>query len=161
MAHAQNTDLSAVTYAPGRPWKPGQSGNPGGRPKAIGHVRDLARELTDDAIQTLATVMHDPKAPPGARVAAAVAILDRGWGKPTQGVTLERDTSQVQNNADMRAAWNDAMAHAIESVAKLGVPVPLISPASHRNSPSPDPVRAIRTGEASEPESFSLRLSGG
>ena len=31
--------------------------------------------------------MQQPKAPPAARVAAAQALLDRGWGKPAQVVT--------------------------------------------------------------------------
>ena len=31
--------------------------------------------------------MRQTKAPPAARVAAAQALLDRGWGKPAQVVT--------------------------------------------------------------------------
>jgi hypothetical protein len=31
--------------------------------------------------------MHDEKAPPAARVAAANALLDRGYGKPTQPIS--------------------------------------------------------------------------
>jgi hypothetical protein len=49
-------------------------------------VKAAARELTLDAMDTLKQVMKDPKAPPAARVGAATAILDRGWGKPTQQV---------------------------------------------------------------------------
>jgi hypothetical protein len=30
------------------------------------------------------TVTQSAKVPPAARVAAAIAILDRGWGKPAQ-----------------------------------------------------------------------------
>ena len=48
--------------------------------EAQGH----ARTHTDDAIAMLAKMMHDPKAPAAARVAAASALLDRGWGQPTQ-----------------------------------------------------------------------------
>jgi hypothetical protein len=33
--------------------------------------------------------MDDPKAPPAARVGAAVAILDRGWGKPGQAIETQ------------------------------------------------------------------------
>lgn len=36
----------------------------------------------------LVAVMSDPKAPPAARVSAAVAILDRGHGRPGQAVDL-------------------------------------------------------------------------
>ena len=38
------------------------------------------------AIKTLTTVMNNDHAPSAARVGAAIAILDRGWGKPTQQV---------------------------------------------------------------------------
>jgi|HubBroStandDraft_6_1064221.scaffolds.fasta_scaffold5545585_1 hypothetical protein len=34
----------------------GQSGNPGGRPKEYGEIRDLARQHTDLALQTLAEI---------------------------------------------------------------------------------------------------------
>jgi hypothetical protein len=30
--------------------------------------------------------MDDPKAPPAARIGAATAVLDRGWGRPTQSI---------------------------------------------------------------------------
>jgi hypothetical protein len=57
---------------------------------ALAHVRDLAREHTDEAIETLLGVMHDNDAPPAARVTAAVAILDRAWGRPAQMVLSAR-----------------------------------------------------------------------
>lgn len=69
----------------GRGFKPGQSGNPGGRPAAIKEVRDLAREQTDGAIRALVHVMEAGKSE-SARVAAAQALLDRGWGRPTQAL---------------------------------------------------------------------------
>lgn len=65
-------------------FKPGQSGNPGGMPKAIVDVVAAAREHTPLAVSTLAMVASDVKAPPAARVAASVALLDRGWGRPSQ-----------------------------------------------------------------------------
>jgi HEAT repeat protein len=65
-------------------FKAGSSGNPGGRPKVVGEVRDLAREHTEDAINTLAKIMDDEKAPAAARVSAAESILSRGWGKAPQ-----------------------------------------------------------------------------
>lgn len=64
----------------------GQSGNPGGRPKEVGHIRDLARAHTDAAMRTLVEIAQDGGAPPAARVAASTALLDRGWGKPTQPI---------------------------------------------------------------------------
>lgn len=70
-------------------WQPGQSGNPGGRPRILRDVQALARVHTSGAIETLATVMNDENGPPAARVAAAQALLDRGWGRPVQAHTGE------------------------------------------------------------------------
>ena len=69
-------------------FKPGQSGNPSGRPKVIGHVQELARAQTDAAIRTLTEIHGDPSQPAPARVAAAQALLDRAWGKPSQSVDM-------------------------------------------------------------------------
>ena len=70
------------------PFKKGQSGNPGGRPKALREVEELARRHTVDALKTLAAIHNDTKAPPAARVAAANALLDRGWGKARQALEM-------------------------------------------------------------------------
>ncbi len=64
------------------PFPKGYSGNPGGRPKEVREVVELARQYTTIAITRLAdwTQSDDPRA----SVAAAQALLDRGWGKPMQ-----------------------------------------------------------------------------
>lgn len=69
-------------------FKPGQSGKPGGRSKAVAEVRELARQQTARAIEVLAAIMEDEDVDPRARVAACNALLDRGHGKPTQAVDL-------------------------------------------------------------------------
>lgn len=56
--------------------------------KAKTDIRSLARSHTESAIVTLASIMNQPKANPSARVAAAQAILDRGWGKPKQDIDM-------------------------------------------------------------------------
>ena len=62
-------------------YKPGESGNPLGRPKSDKTIRDLARVHTKDALKTLSEIVKNPKASDTARVQACNAILDRGWGK--------------------------------------------------------------------------------
>jgi hypothetical protein len=78
-------------------FRPGVSGNPNGRPRRSDTiaarqvfitVKAAARALTQEAIDTLAGVMRDGKAPPAARIAAATALLDRGHGRPSQAVEL-------------------------------------------------------------------------
>jgi hypothetical protein len=53
-------------------------------PKAVTEIRSLVRSHTRSALNVLVGVMRSNKATPAARAAAAGAILDRGWGKPTQ-----------------------------------------------------------------------------
>ena len=58
---AKNNDPSAKRRrGPGRPFLRGQSGNPGGRPKDLVHVKELAREYTEKAVMTLAEIMELP-----------------------------------------------------------------------------------------------------
>ena len=47
-------------------------------------IRSLARGHTETAINVLVGIMNKETAPEASRVAAANAILDRGWGKPSQ-----------------------------------------------------------------------------
>lgn len=64
------------------PWKPGQSGNPGGRSKIKVEIEQLARNAGPQAIAALVQALKDPRL----KVAAATAILERGFGKPVQTV---------------------------------------------------------------------------
>ena len=79
----------------GKPFQKGKSGNPGGRPKVVAEVKELARAHTAEAIQTLVSIMTNPKSAPAARVSAANALLDRGYGKPPQHITGEGGPSYV------------------------------------------------------------------
>lgn len=73
-------------------WLPGVSANPGGRSKSIATVIELARAHTADAIRTLSEIMLDKKAPESSRVAAANALIDRGYGRPLQSFVGELST---------------------------------------------------------------------
>jgi len=61
----------------------GRSGNPGGRPRTIGMIAVEARKHALSAIQTLSRIARNGKSET-ARIAASVALLDRGFGKPAQ-----------------------------------------------------------------------------
>lgn len=71
-------------------------GNPGGgRPKMPEELKEAFRELTSKAKDTLVEIMCDPCAKETARIRAAEIILERGWGKPEQAVSLETQTAEV------------------------------------------------------------------
>ena len=67
-------------------FRPGQSGNPNGRPRILADVQTAARVYSAEAIETLARIMRNPNAPAATQIAAACALLDRGFGKPLQTV---------------------------------------------------------------------------
>ena len=52
--------------------------------KSLVEIRSLARSHTRTAVCVLVGIMRCKDATPAARVSAANAILDRGWGKATQ-----------------------------------------------------------------------------
>jgi hypothetical protein len=87
---AENSMVSAVRVI-GRPFARGTSGNPGGRPRAVVNVQELARTYTEEAIRTLVEALDDPKL----KVQAACALLDRGWGKPLQPLRDESGNTPV------------------------------------------------------------------
>ncbi len=77
------------------PWARGQSGNPGGRPKAIVEVAELARLETTASIAALVRVRDAEDTPPAAVVAAATALLDRAWGRPVQMLSGEGAATSI------------------------------------------------------------------
>jgi hypothetical protein len=66
-------------------WVPGQSGNPGGRPRKTPEQREieeLARSKSRAAVLRLAAIIRDGKDSDAIR--ACEAILARAWGRPEQ-----------------------------------------------------------------------------
>lgn len=66
----------------------GKSGNPGGRAKGYGDIREIAREHGARAVEVLVEIMEDTEAPATSRQGAAQALLDRGYGKPPADVKI-------------------------------------------------------------------------
>ncbi len=96
---------ATITPHPGpRPFQPGQSGNPGGRPRVIAELRELARAHAPEAIAELARLAKDAKSET-ARIAAIKELLDRAYGKPTQFVAAENDEQALNdlNLEELRA----------------------------------------------------------
>ena len=54
--------------------------------KSLTEIRSLARSHTRTALNVLVGIMRSKDATAAARVSAANAILDRGWGKAPQAI---------------------------------------------------------------------------
>ena len=63
--------------------------------KAATEIRTLARRHSKAAVKVLAAIMNDEEGPATARVSAAQALLDRGWGKAAQVVAGEEGGQPV------------------------------------------------------------------
>ena len=60
-------------------------------PKAKRDLADMAKGYAEDALMVLVNVMRNDAEPANARISAATALLDRGYGKPTQAVAHGQD----------------------------------------------------------------------
>ena len=81
-------------------FQPGQSGNPGGRPKESKEAREakrLAGQHSARAIERLRELLDGDD--PRVSVSAAQALLDRAFGKPAQPVTGgDEDDNPIQTH---------------------------------------------------------------
>jgi hypothetical protein len=76
-------------------FKKGQSGNPGGRPKELAELQRLARAKTKEMVAVLVDIAESGESET-ARVIAAQAVLDRGYGKPVQPIDGDGQGGAIQ-----------------------------------------------------------------
>ncbi len=92
----------------GRPFEPGQSGNPGGRPKVIAELRELARQHTPAAIEELARLALKARNE-AVRISAIRELLDRGYGKAPTSLPVPIDLpvigGELKGNVAVLAAY--------------------------------------------------------
>jgi hypothetical protein len=86
-----------------------------GRNRVAADVRRAAQAHTTDAVDVLAAIMGDAKAPTAARVAAANALLDRAHGRPAQAITGP-EGGPLEVNVD---AVRDLLAAKLERLAGI------------------------------------------
>jgi hypothetical protein len=82
---SQNTQ-ETKRKAPKTAFKPGQSANPGGRPKKTPEELDLiaaCKAKTPDALNVIVDIMQNGEKE-ATRLAAAQSIIERAYGKPVQ-----------------------------------------------------------------------------
>lgn len=72
-------------------FKPGESGNPKGRPPMLEATRELLRDASYEAAYNLIRISKNPKHPK--QFQACQDILDRNLGKATQPLDLGEENS--------------------------------------------------------------------
>ena len=89
----------------GRGFVPGQSGNPGGRPRGLARA---ARDVVGDDGRALAefwlAVMNDETARMTDRLAASQLLAVRGWGRPAGHAPIEDYDPLDARQAELDAA---------------------------------------------------------
>ena len=74
----------------GRGFQPGQSGNPGGRPKGLTkRVRELVGDNGEAIAEYMFTVLRDETQRTADRVEAAKWLADRGFGRAVQALDID------------------------------------------------------------------------
>jgi hypothetical protein len=124
MAPTQNSGGTVETKKHGRtenlkPWKPGESGNPGGRPKRT-PLTDACREVlaqtipSDSQARTYAQAIAEMLAAKALEgdIRAAQELADRAEGRPRQSVEIE--------NTALRAAFERMSREELEAYARDG-----------------------------------------
>jgi hypothetical protein len=113
-----NTNPSPATR-----FKPGQSGNPGGRAKQTPGLLALARAETVEAFNTIVAIMKDKGAPKQARLLAANLVLERGHGKAVSMVDMHiedhRDDIRQFSDDELQALIDAGTKEAREKQALL------------------------------------------
>ena len=66
------------------------------RKKIPADIRSLCRAYTDEGVRVLASIMRQPEHSAAARVQAAIALLDRGWGRVPQAHTGENGEGDIR-----------------------------------------------------------------
>jgi hypothetical protein len=108
-------------------WKPGQSGNPRGKPPENLGIAELARAHGPEMIKLLSRIAKDRKAPQASRVAAACQLLDRGYGKsPSFSTTDVNDFKRATDMSD-----EELIRIAIKGGIEIDVPRETKSPADY------------------------------
>ncbi|MBA3766467.1 MAG: hypothetical protein H0W99_05670 [Acidobacteria bacterium] len=103
---SENSDARARQLAGLKPFKPGQSGNPKGRPKQALYSDALRRKLsdvdeTDELKRTYAEILAEQailKAK-GGDIHALAHVADRTEGKPRQTITLTLEQREQYERA--------------------------------------------------------------
>src|ERR1700690_1651474 len=102
----------------------GHSGNPGGKPKELKSIQLAARAISPLALRELKRILNDPQAGKQAKIAAAIAVWDRAYGKPKQELTQDVTVR------------GDSLAEALEKISKADRVISDLAPSPLTQAPS-------------------------
>ena len=94
--------------------KPKLPGEPGRTNPAPHSLQVLAREYTQEAVDTILLIMRSPLAEASTRLEAAKEILNRGWGK--SAIKADITTTHISVHAELKQ-----LAATLPDPPKLGV----------------------------------------
>ena len=124
-----------------------------GQRKSRTEIASLARGYTETVLKMLAGLVTREDVAPAARIAAGIALLDRGWGKPTQSFDLQDERPPVTEifNRIVDPENPDRLEFVLERVGPNGwEQITLVpAPAEQQLAPVPLPLPATEP----EPES--------
>lgn len=107
--------------ATGRGFMPGQSGNPGGRPRGLARrVRELVGDDGTMIADYMLAVMRDDRERTRDRLEAGRFLADRGWGKPVQAVELDVATLSPALDPDRLATLSTEELELLIGLAEKG-----------------------------------------
>ncbi len=112
-----------------------------GQRKSVTEIASLARAYTETVIKMLAGLVTREDVSPAARIAAGMALLDRGWGKPLQSVSVNDERPPVTEifNRIVDPENPDRVEYALERLGPNGWDQITLLAAPAENEPAPEP----------------------
>ena len=131
-----------------------------GQRKSAIEIASMARGYTETVLKMLAGIVTREDAPPTARIAAGQALLDRGWGKPTQSFDLHDERPPITEilNRIVDPQNPDREEYVLERLGPNGweqitlVPAPAESEPAPVLLPAPEPEPESTPGEQAPAE---------
>jgi hypothetical protein len=114
-------------------FKKGQVANPNGRPHMLTAIAPMARKHSEKAIRTLVEIA-EKGTPDSARVSAAVALLDRGFGRPAQSIEMD-----LQLSKSFAAMSLEELQEVRQRLASLALASPTMVTIEHDDTAQPSP----------------------